>query len=96
MLLYSLAIDGCTMKITIDVEATPEEVREVLGLPDVTAFYEELFVAVKQQMAQGAEGYDPLTLLKPLMASQPSLDQFQKMMAQMMSAYTAKGGKGSD
>lgn len=84
------------MKITINVEATPEEVREVMGLPEVKGLYDELLVKVKDQMEAGAEGYDPLSLLKPYLGSTTSVDQFQKLMAQMMSAYTSKGKDSGD
>jgi len=82
------------MKINIEVDLTPEELRKVLGWPDVEAFNQELLNRLKEQMASGAEGYDPLTLLKPYLAqSAGAMDGFQKMMNGMMEGVFSGGGK---
>ena len=38
------------MKITVDVECTPEEVRAFLGLPDVKPMQEQLMREVQDHM----------------------------------------------
>lgn len=53
------------MNFRIDIEMTPEELRRALGLPDVASLQQEMIAKVREQMEAGAEGYDPLTLLKP-------------------------------
>ena len=86
------------MNFKIDVEMTPEELRKVLGLPDVESFQQEMMDKIQERMAAGAEGYDPLTLYQPYMnSSLGSMDSMQKMMLNMMAAYTSGGTKkGSD
>lgn len=79
------------MKVTINLDVTPEEMRKVLGLPDMQEFQSDLLARVRQQMEAGAEGYDPMSLLKPYMPGAASMEPFQRLMVQMMSAY-----KGSD
>ncbi|MEH6577867.1 MAG: DUF6489 family protein [Amphritea sp.] len=86
------------MNFKIDVEMTPEELRKVLGLPDVESFQQEMMDKIQERMAAGAEGYDPLTLYQPYMnKSLGSMDSMQKMMLNMMTAYASGGSKkGSD
>ena len=38
------------MKVTINVECTPEEARRYMGLPDVTQFNEHLMRTMAEQM----------------------------------------------
>ncbi|OQX30444.1 MAG: hypothetical protein B0D96_03780 [Candidatus Sedimenticola endophacoides] len=82
------------MKINIEIDITPEEFRKSMGWPDVEAFNRELLDKLRQQMEAGAEGFDPLTLLKPyLTQSASSMEGFQKIMSGMMEGYF-RGPKG--
>jgi len=77
------------MKISIDVEMTPEEFRKVLGLPDLAPLQQEMVNQIREQMEAGTEGYDPLTLFKPaLNGSQNSVEVMQKLLLGMMGNYT--------
>jgi len=76
------------MKFTINIDMTPDELRRALGLPDVAALQDEMIGRIREQMDAGAEGYDPLTLLKPYMTQGVgSMEAFQKMLFTMMSQY---------
>ena len=75
------------MKITIDMDLTPEELRKVLGLPDLQEFQQEMLDQVRQRMVEGAEGYDPMALLRPYMSNQ--MEPLQRLLQQLMSTYTA-------
>ena len=76
------------MNFRIDIEMTPDEMRRVLGLPDVAALQQDMIEKVREQMEAGAEGYDPLTLLKPYLNSGiGSMESFQKLLFGMMSQY---------
>ncbi|MFK4015029.1 DUF6489 family protein [Cobetia marina] len=55
------------MKINVEFDLTPQEFRQAMGLPDVEAFQQELMERFRRQMEAGVEGYDPMSLLKPLM-----------------------------
>ncbi|MBV0931929.1 DUF6489 family protein [Marinobacterium weihaiense] len=84
------------MNFRIDIEMTPEELRRALGLPDVSGLQQDMIDKVREQMESGAEGYDPLTLLKPYLNSGiGSMDAFQKLVFGMMNQY-GKGGRDAD
>lgn len=73
------------MKITVDFDITPEEMRRLMGLPDVQGLQDELMNKMREQMDAGAEGYDPQTLMQPFMANAfASMNMFQKMMTGAM------------
>jgi hypothetical protein len=80
------------MKISVDVEITPEEMRKLFGLPDVEAFQRQLMDDIRERMVSGAEGYDPIKLFQPYVAgTMASWDMFQKML----SNATTRGASGS-
>lgn len=77
------------MKVNIEVDMTPEEFRKAMGLPDVQKFQEELMARIHQQMEEGVEGYEPLTLMKPFISQGfDSVETYQKLMMQMLNSYT--------
>lgn len=55
------------MKINLEIDATPEEMRTFLGLPDMGPFYEDLLAKSREYMESGVPGYDPASLLKPIL-----------------------------
>jgi hypothetical protein len=76
------------MKINIEFDMTPEEFRGAMGLPDVQEFQSEIMKAMMEKMMTGEEGYDAMSLFKPMMAeSMKSVDQVQKTFIDLMSGY---------
>ncbi|SJN11091.1 hypothetical protein CZ787_05160 [Halomonas citrativorans] len=82
------------MKINIEFDLTPDEFRQALGLPDVEAFQQSLLENIQRQMESGAEGYDPMSLMRPFL-QQPMMQQglsqglanfgtYQQMMLDML------------
>lgn len=70
------------MKINVDLDITPEEIRRLMGLPDVQAFQQQLLDDIRERMREGAEGYDPLKLFQPYLASSiAGMDMLQKLFA---------------
>ena len=53
------------MNITVNVEMTPEELRRVMGLPDVQEFNREVMAQMLKKMQEGAAGFDPMTFFQP-------------------------------
>ncbi|WP_027859111.1 DUF6489 family protein [Marinobacterium jannaschii] len=85
------------MKLKMDVEVTPEEVRRLLGLPDVAGLHQDMIEQIREQMASGVEGYDPLTLFKPyLSGGMGSMDALQKIMLGMMANGYQSADRESD
>ncbi len=76
------------MKINVEFDMTPEEFRRVMGLPDVQEFQDEVMKAMMEKMMTGEDGYDAMSLFKPMMAeSMKSVDQVQKTFVDLMSGY---------
>lgn len=85
------------MKFTIDIEMTPEELRESLGLPDVSSLHDEMINTIRERMHQGVEGYDPVTLFKPFLTSSVgTVEGFQKLIFGLMNQYSRPTYKGAD
>jgi len=83
------------MKITIDIDCTPEEARTFLGLPDVRPMQEEMMKELTQRMRQGLSAMDPETMLKTWVpATLQGFEQLQKAFwAQMGAAGVQPGDK---
>jgi len=68
------------MKITVNVECTPEEARTFLGLPDVQPMQNALMKQIQDQMSANLHAVDAETMLKVwLPAGVQSMEQLQKM-----------------
>ena len=52
------------MKVTVDIDCTPEEARAFLGLPDVRAAQDAVMAALKDRMMAGLAAMEPETVLK--------------------------------
>lgn len=82
------------MNIKIDIDVTPEEMRRLMGLPDVQPFHDELMNKLREHLHMGAEGYDPLTLFQPYMnTAVNSMEMFQRLMSGIMGG--GEPGRGS-
>ncbi len=69
------------MKVTMNVDITPEEVRKLFGLPDVEGFQNQLMDDMRARMKEGVEGYDPLKLFQPYVTGgMAGWDVFQRLM----------------
>ncbi len=54
------------MKIRIDIKVKPEEVRTLIGLQDVAGLQEDMIQYIREKMAAGVDGFEPLTLMKQM------------------------------
>ena len=67
------------MKITIDIDCTPEEARAFLGLPDVAPLQAEMMKELQERMTKTLAGMDAEKLMKTWLASgAQSLEQMQR------------------
>lgn len=74
------------MKVTIDIECTPEEARTFLGLPDVQPMQQALMQQMQDQMSANLKAMDPETMMKTwLPMGMQGIEQFQKLMWSQMS-----------
>lgn len=73
------------MKVTFDVECTPDEARRFLGLPDVAPMQEALMKELENQMRENMRSLDPETMLKTwLPATMQGWGEVQKMFWNQM------------
>jgi len=66
------------MKATIEIDATPQEMRALLGLPDVEALQQEMLEKLREKTLAGIEEYSAPELMRRFM---PSADQFKSLEA---------------
>jgi hypothetical protein len=73
------------MKVTVNVECTPEEARAFIGLPDVAPLQERMMDELQERMSDNIRNLDPETFMKTwLPATIQSWGDVQKMFwAQM-------------
>lgn len=80
------------MKISIDIDCTPDEARDFLGLPDVKPMQDAMMQEIQKQMTSNLQAMDPETLFKTWLPAQvQGLEQMQKFF---WSQFTkGSGGK---
>ena len=82
------------MNIKIDIDVTPEEMRKLMGLPDVETFQNQLMEDIRDRINQGVEGYEPLKLFQPyLNSSLAGMDMIQRLFT---AGLTGTPGKAVD
>jgi hypothetical protein len=76
------------MKITMNVECTPEEARAFVGLPDVKPMQEEMLKEVQKRLSASLKSMDPETIVKTwLPATLQGYEQFQEMFLAQMARF---------
>lgn len=82
------------MKVTIDVDLTPEEARTLLGLPDLKPMQARFLEQMEKQMAQNMSYMDPETFMKVMVpASAQGLERFQSLLFGMANKAMGEGGR---
>ena len=83
------------MKVRLEFDISPREIRQVLGLPDVEQLQAEVIAAIRERMVAGVEGFDPLSLLRSfftLAQSFPGFESLQKLLRQAATRGGEKAG----
>jgi hypothetical protein len=76
---------GAAMKISFDVDCTPEELREFFGLPDVKPVQEKMMAEVEERMRAGLKALEPEAMLKTwLPTGLKGFEQLQEMFLNQM------------
>lgn len=76
------------MKITVDVDCTPEEARRFMGLPDMSSVHEVYLSQLRRSME---EGVTPETITKLMQLWSPMGDASMAMWRKM---FDQAGGSG--
>lgn len=79
------------MKMTIEVDCTPEEARRFLGLPDVSSLNDHLVGEMKKRIDANMAMISPDELVKNWMSfGAGAQEQFRKLMDVGLSAAATK------
>jgi hypothetical protein len=73
------------MKVTMNVECTPEEARAFFGLPDVQPMQEHLMSEMQERLSANLKAMDPDTMVRTwLPTAVKGFEQWQDMVASPM------------
>ncbi|MDI7775821.1 DUF6489 family protein [Asticcacaulis sp. EMRT-3] len=85
------------MKVTVNVECTPQEARTFLGLPDVEPLNDYMMEQMKARMAQNMQSMQPDEMLKNWSSlGVTAQDQFFKLMQSAATASMNSFGNKAD
>lgn len=76
------------MKITVDIDCTPEEARAFLGLPDVQPMQERLMREIEEQISANLRAMQPDEMLRVWLPA--NLKGYEQMMDAFMRMSGAK------
>ena len=74
------------MKINVEIDCSPEEARQFLGLPDVKPMQDRLMAELQERMAANLKAMEPAEMLRTWLPA--NLKGFE----QMFDAFTRMGG----
>ena len=90
------------MKVSIDIDCTPEEARRFLGLPDVTPINEAIVAELARRAGEMASSMDAEKMMSHWMTAgvqgfgelqKAFMDQFARAQTGMQTGGGGKGGK---
>ena len=82
------------MKIRLEVDLTPAELRQSFGLPDVAGIQEDLIQYVREKMASGVDISEAISMAKSLVPDGVQAPaRIQKMFGKAMSKLNRGDGK---
>ena len=76
------------MKVTVNIDCTPMEAREFMGLPNVQPMQENVMKELEKQMLDNIAKMSPEAMLKNWMSFAP--EQFQDFFKSFSSAKVGK------
>ncbi len=79
------------MKATVEIDATPEEMRRLLGLPDVAPVQKELMNRMQEKFTAAMEKTDPAEMLAPFLPEGMRSMDWQKAFWSMLAANKKDG-----
>lgn len=75
------------MKVTFDIECTPEEARQFMGLPNVAPLQDRMMKEIEDKMRENIQSLDPESFVRTwLPATIQGWGDLQKMFWSQMSA----------
>jgi hypothetical protein len=80
------------MKVNIEIDCTPLEARQFMGLPDVTPMQTAVMDKLQQQMMSNIEKISPDSLIQSWFSFDPKLAERMQDMFVSMTGLGALGG----
>jgi hypothetical protein len=75
------------MKVTMNVDCTPEEARTFFGLPDVQPMQEHLLKEMQERLFTNLKAMDPDTMIRAwLPATMKGFEQLQDIFTSQLSS----------
>jgi hypothetical protein len=71
-----LRIEEPIMKVTVEIDATPQEMRVLMGLPDIEPMQREMMDKIRDKTFAAIDANDPAALMKYFI---PTADQFKTL-----------------
>ena len=82
------------MKVTIEVDCTPQEAREFLGLPDVRPMQEAVLGRIESQLMDATNALSPEGVIKMWLSIVPATsEQYLKTLGSLFRVPTVPGEK---
>lgn len=82
------------MKFTIDIECTPEEARQFLGLPDVQEFQKAMMAEIQSRMSEQLQGMDSEAMMKNWLPT--GMQAWDGLQEAFMKGFSGAGGGSKD
>ena len=80
------------MKVTVEVDCTPDEARAFLGLPDVKPMQAAVMSSLEKQALKAADHFAPDAMLKLWFTTVPQVStQMQEMFTRMVAGAGGRG-----
>ena len=81
------------MKISIDIDCTPEEARTFLGLPDVKTMQDAMMAQVQAKLEEQIGAMDPAAMMQTWF--NPGMENLGQMQKAFWDAAMTGGGQGN-
>lgn len=81
------------MKVTIDIDCTPVEARQFMGLPDIEPLQKAVLQEMEKRMMAEMERFSPESVMKTWFAAMPGgTDMMRDMFTGFFSGAPGGGG----
>ena len=82
------------MKVKIQLDMSPKELREALGLPDVAGLQADIVKVIKEKIQSNIDDFDPITLFKSFVSQGiVSTGELQKIIERVTGLGTSSAKK---
>ena len=75
------------MKATINIDASPQEMRALLGLPDVEAMQQEMIAKLREKAMANIDANSPAELMKMVLPTADQIKSLETMQASFWQSF---------